>query len=115
MKSPEWINDTLVHRLVAVQFPQWKNLSVRPVALSGWDNRTFHLGFELKDSLVLFNQVLLKRPDVILKLFKLFIFSRFHGKDDTKNRLKTEEKNALFKFNTGNDRDAFGSTNFWKG
>jgi aminoglycoside phosphotransferase (APT) family kinase protein len=38
------INDALVRRLVAIQFPQWKDLSVRPVARSGWDNRTFHLG-----------------------------------------------------------------------
>jgi aminoglycoside phosphotransferase (APT) family kinase protein len=38
------INDTLVRHLVASQFPQWKNLAVYPVARSGWDNRTFHLG-----------------------------------------------------------------------
>ncbi len=38
------IDDTLVRRLVAMQFPQWASLSVRPVAQSGWDNRTFHLG-----------------------------------------------------------------------
>jgi aminoglycoside phosphotransferase (APT) family kinase protein len=38
------IDDKLVHHLVATQFPQWKNLPVRPVAFSGWDNRTFHLG-----------------------------------------------------------------------
>ena len=38
------INDGLIHRLVAIQFPQWKELSIRPVARSGWDNRTFHLG-----------------------------------------------------------------------
>lgn len=38
---------TLVRRLVASQFPQWKDLPVRPVALSGWDNRTFHLGEQL--------------------------------------------------------------------
>ena len=38
------INEALVYRLIATQFPQWKNLSVRSVALSGWDNRTFHLG-----------------------------------------------------------------------
>ena len=38
------IDDTLVCCLVAAQFPQWKNLIVRPVARSGWDNRTFHLG-----------------------------------------------------------------------
>lgn len=38
------IDETLVRRLVANQFPQWKELSVRPVARQGWDNRTFHLG-----------------------------------------------------------------------
>lgn len=38
------IDDKLVRRLVHTQFPQWADLSVRPVARSGWDNRTFHLG-----------------------------------------------------------------------
>lgn len=38
------IDATLVHRLVATQFPQWGDLPVRQVACSGWDNRTFHLG-----------------------------------------------------------------------
>jgi aminoglycoside phosphotransferase (APT) family kinase protein len=38
------INDTLVRRLIASQFPQWKDLLVQPVAHQGWDNRTFHLG-----------------------------------------------------------------------
>lgn len=38
------IDDTLVRRLVATQFPQWASLPVRPVAQGGWDNRTFHLG-----------------------------------------------------------------------
>ncbi|EOD65501.1 aminoglycoside phosphotransferase family protein [Amycolatopsis vancoresmycina] len=33
-----------VRRLVAVQFPQWAGLPVRPVARGGWDNFTFHLG-----------------------------------------------------------------------
>ena len=41
------IDETLVRRLVATQFPQWKNLAVRAVARSGWDNRTFHLGEEM--------------------------------------------------------------------
>jgi aminoglycoside phosphotransferase (APT) family kinase protein len=34
----------LARRLVAAQFPQWAELPVRPVELSGWDNRTFRLG-----------------------------------------------------------------------
>jgi aminoglycoside phosphotransferase (APT) family kinase protein len=38
------IDEPLVRRLIANQFPRWSNLAVRPVALSGWDNRSFHLG-----------------------------------------------------------------------
>lgn len=38
------IDTSLVRRLIASQFPQWKELSIDPVATSGWDNRTFHLG-----------------------------------------------------------------------
>ncbi|WP_342664490.1 aminoglycoside phosphotransferase family protein [Longispora albida] len=34
----------VVQRLIASQFPQWTDLPVRPVASSGWDNQTFHLG-----------------------------------------------------------------------
>ncbi|SCA64127.1 Uncharacterized protein SCG7086_CE_00010 [Chlamydiales bacterium SCGC AG-110-P3] len=41
------IDNTLVHSLLSIQFPQWANLSVRPVARSGWDNRTFHLGDDM--------------------------------------------------------------------
>jgi len=41
------VNETLVARLVAGQFPQWAHLPVRPVPLSGWDNRTYRLGDEL--------------------------------------------------------------------
>jgi aminoglycoside phosphotransferase (APT) family kinase protein len=33
-----------VRRLIGDQFPQWADLPVRPVAKSGWDNATFHLG-----------------------------------------------------------------------
>ncbi|MGY6652282.1 aminoglycoside phosphotransferase family protein [Amycolatopsis sp. TRM77291] len=36
-----------VRRLVAEQFPDWAGLPVRPVAESGWDNRTFRLGDEM--------------------------------------------------------------------
>jgi aminoglycoside phosphotransferase (APT) family kinase protein len=43
-KEPLTIDIALVQRLVASQFPQWTGLSIRPVAQSGWDNRTFHLG-----------------------------------------------------------------------
>lgn len=38
------IDSDLVGRLVKTQFPQWKDLSIAPVANGGWDNRTFHLG-----------------------------------------------------------------------
>jgi len=38
------IDVSLVRCLIASQFPQWKELSIDPVATSGWDNRTFHLG-----------------------------------------------------------------------
>jgi aminoglycoside phosphotransferase (APT) family kinase protein len=33
-----------VRRLIGEQFPQWADLPVRPVATSGWDNVTFHVG-----------------------------------------------------------------------
>lgn len=38
------IDDALVSRLVAAQFPQWSELPIRRVTPSGWDNRTFRLG-----------------------------------------------------------------------
>ena len=38
------ITSELVSRLVAVQFPQWSGLPVRPVDADGWDNATFRLG-----------------------------------------------------------------------
>ncbi|GLQ53951.1 aminoglycoside phosphotransferase family protein [Devosia nitrariae] len=38
----------LVQRLVAQQFPQWADLPIRPVAMDGWDNWTFHLGERMK-------------------------------------------------------------------
>ena len=38
------IDASLVRTLVASQFPQWGYLPIKPVALSGWDNKTFHLG-----------------------------------------------------------------------
>lgn len=42
--EPRAIDDSLVRRLVATQFPQWADLPVRPVARGGSDNRNFHLG-----------------------------------------------------------------------
>ena len=41
------IDVELVRRLVASQFPQWAELPVSAVKLSGWDNRTFHLGNDM--------------------------------------------------------------------
>lgn len=42
------IDASLVRRLVAAQFPQWARLPVASVEPGGWDNRTFHLGWEMK-------------------------------------------------------------------
>jgi aminoglycoside phosphotransferase (APT) family kinase protein len=41
------IDISLVRRLINSQFPQWKSLPIQPVAMSGWDNRTFHLGKDM--------------------------------------------------------------------
>ncbi|GAA1580550.1 aminoglycoside phosphotransferase family protein [Kribbella karoonensis] len=41
------IDAALVRRLIAQQFPQWADLPVTPVAVDGWDNRTYRLGPEL--------------------------------------------------------------------
>lgn len=41
------IDDALVRRLVASQFPEWAALPVGEVDRQGWDNRTFRLGDEL--------------------------------------------------------------------
>lgn len=41
------IDTALVRRLIAGQFPHWAGLPVRPVELSGVDNRTFRLGTEM--------------------------------------------------------------------
>ncbi|NUR73777.1 MAG: aminoglycoside phosphotransferase family protein [Hamadaea sp.] len=38
------ITPDLVRHLVSTQFPHWAGLPVRPVAVDGWDNRTYHLG-----------------------------------------------------------------------
>ena len=41
------ITVSLVKHLIADQFPQWAHLPVRPVEMSGWDNRTFRLGRDM--------------------------------------------------------------------
>ena len=38
------IDDALVERLIAAQFPEWAGLPVREVDPQGWDNRTYRLG-----------------------------------------------------------------------
>lgn len=41
------IDVPLVQRLISMQFPQWADLPIKPVAVGGWDNRTFHLGEQM--------------------------------------------------------------------
>ncbi len=41
------INTTLVQKLILDQYPHWAGLPIKPVALNGWDNRTFHLGKDM--------------------------------------------------------------------
>ncbi len=38
------IDASLARRLISAQFPRWADLSVEPVEVGGWDNRTFRLG-----------------------------------------------------------------------
>ncbi len=41
------IDEALVHRLVAEQFPHWADLPATRAEPDGWDNRTFRLGADL--------------------------------------------------------------------
>lgn len=41
------INAELARRLIAAQFPQWKDLRIDLVDQGGWDNKTFHLGSDM--------------------------------------------------------------------
>lgn len=41
------IDVPLVQRLISMQFLQWADLPIKPVAVGGWDNRTFHLGGQM--------------------------------------------------------------------
>ncbi|MCL7382448.1 aminoglycoside phosphotransferase family protein [Streptomyces sp. 35G-GA-8] len=41
------IDAALVKRLISTQFPRWGRLPVVPVAVDGWDNRTYRLGEDM--------------------------------------------------------------------
>ena len=41
------VDEEVVRRLVAEQFPRWSHLPVAPVPIGGWDNFTFRLGDEM--------------------------------------------------------------------
>lgn len=41
------IDSELVRGLISSQFPEWGDLPVVPVKVSGWDNRNFHLGSDM--------------------------------------------------------------------
>ena len=45
--SAPQIDESLVRSLVNDQFPHWAHLPVRPMARSGWDNRSFRMGDNL--------------------------------------------------------------------
>jgi aminoglycoside phosphotransferase (APT) family kinase protein len=42
------IKRSLARRLVDLQFPQWRGLTLQPVQMNGWDNVTFRLGNQMK-------------------------------------------------------------------
>ena len=42
-----FVDAALVRRLVAAQFPQWADLPISPVPLSGMDNATYRLGEDM--------------------------------------------------------------------
>lgn len=41
------IDKSLAHCLITTQFSKWADLSIKPVAVDGWDNRTFRLGEDM--------------------------------------------------------------------
>ncbi|ONI80537.1 acetyltransferase [Saccharothrix sp. ALI-22-I] len=41
------VDADLVKRLIASQFPRWRDLPVTPVEVDGWDNRTYRLGDDM--------------------------------------------------------------------
>ena len=42
--NPDFINTNLITKLIDNQFPEYKNLSIKPVKKQGWYNRTYRLG-----------------------------------------------------------------------
>jgi len=47
MLHSQKIDGALLRSLISAQFPEWKNLLVKPHLHGGWDNRTFHLGDQM--------------------------------------------------------------------
>jgi len=43
----EFITVDIVKRLISEQFPEWAHMEIKPVKVSGHDNRTFHLGEQM--------------------------------------------------------------------
>jgi aminoglycoside phosphotransferase (APT) family kinase protein len=41
------ITETLVKHMIASQFPQWSDLSIKPVEFDGYDNTTYRLGEDM--------------------------------------------------------------------
>ena len=58
----ENITLSLAKDLIAEQFPQWAHLSIQPVPVNGWDNRTFRLGKDMSIRLPSAAQYALKVP-----------------------------------------------------
>jgi aminoglycoside phosphotransferase (APT) family kinase protein len=41
------VDELLVRRMLATQFPEWRDLPIRSIVPGGWDNRIFRLGEQL--------------------------------------------------------------------
>ena len=61
----------LAKQLIQTQFPEWKDLLIKPVMISGWDNRTFHLG----------DNMIIRLPSALIyaKSFKSILKLLFQG------------------------------------
>ena len=71
------MNTTLVGNLVASQFPEWKDLPIRPILSSGWDNRTFHLGEKMLIRMPMLQSTKLKLKKSTIGCQNLLLCSRF--------------------------------------